>query len=260
MASETADAAAPTRRLKSLARSSASLGGLLNNVRVWQILARLLLGGIMLGSAYALLTDPDGLTEPLERAAQGGSGMWLNFWSDLVLPHQYGFSYLIGAIELVIAFGVLLGLLRKAIYLVGMVLGVFLWSVPEAFAGLQSSVPLANSAGLMFILVFLLLATLDTAFGPGRYTLDDLLEHRWPQWARLSEFRGPIESIPPPSYMLALLPALDSREDASGGAGWPPRPNADDAADAFAVGGLGSVAGEMGPRSQDTISQRRARR
>jgi len=62
--------------------------------------------------------------------------------------------------------------------------------VPEGFGGPYGPASTDIGTGIVYALVFLLLMELNATYGASRYSLDAVIERRWPRWARLAEFRG----------------------------------------------------------------------
>ena len=101
--------------------------------------------------------------------------------------------YTVGILEILLGVALIAGFMRKVAYLGGVVLSLLIWAVPEGFGG-----PYAGGtggtdvgAGVVYALLFLGLIVISATYGPSRYSLDHLIERRYPPWARLAEFGHP---------------------------------------------------------------------
>ncbi len=114
---------------------------------------------------------------------------WFSFWAGQAQSHAALLIYLTGALELALAFALIAGFLRKVAYGGGFVLSLFIWAVPEGFGGPYGPGATDIGTGIVYAIFFLALMLINATYGPSRYTLDHLLEDRWPAWARLAEIR-----------------------------------------------------------------------
>ncbi len=135
----------------------------------------------------------DSLSQMISDAGQGQPAWlapWFQFWTQAVASNPAFFVTTIGLVELAVAFGLLLGFLRKIAYTGGLLLSLVIWSVPEGFGGPYGPSSTDIGTGIIYAFVFLLLLIVNAAFGPSRYSVDYLLEKRWPSWCRLAEVRS----------------------------------------------------------------------
>ncbi|MCL4324749.1 MAG: DoxX family membrane protein [Candidatus Thermoplasmatota archaeon] len=137
-----------------------------------------------------------------------GPGIWYAFWSSVAMANPVVFTSIIAGVEITLGIAVLSGFLRRIFYLTGIVLGLFLWLVPEGVTGMQTLHGISVSGGLFYVVGLLLLISLETVYGPDRFTIDYYLIRQWAGWARLSSFVGSLEPLPPPEYMVAFAPVL----------------------------------------------------
>ncbi len=138
----------------------------------------------------------------LENAAKGQPAWlhpWFAFWLAIVTPHVGLFVWLTRIIETLIAVGLLFGLGRNWVYLVGGLFSLLIWATAEGFGG-----PYAVGAGnlgpaLVYVLVFVTLAVFARALGRTPYSLDYYVGRRIPRWRRLAELAPPalLERTPP---------------------------------------------------------------
>ncbi len=115
---------------------------------------------------------------------------WFQFWATQAAQNAAFWVYASGVLELAVGFGLLFGFMRKIAYLGGTVLSLFIWAVPEGFGGPYGSGTTDPGGGIVYAMVFLMLIVINSAYGPSRWSLDYVIERRWPGWARLAEFRG----------------------------------------------------------------------
>jgi nitrite reductase (NO-forming) len=164
----------------------------------------------------AALTWTDGFAEHyvgyLHNAATGQPGWsawWFRMWIALVTPHAGLFVWGTRIAETLLALALLLGFARKVTYIVGALLSLLIWSTAEGFGG-PYSVGVNNiGAGISFVLIFAALIVINLRAGPSPYSLDYLIESRWPRWRRFSEWntRVPLQEVTPLSWRVQA-PAL----------------------------------------------------
>ena len=56
---------------------------------------------------------------------------WFNFWISVIKPDPNLFAWLTRLVETAIAVGLLLGLVRKWVYVLGGAFALLIWSIPE---------------------------------------------------------------------------------------------------------------------------------
>jgi hypothetical protein len=72
------------------------------------------------------------------RVSQGQPGWlnpWYNFWIASLTSTPAAFLHGIGLIELTLGLALVIGLLRKTVYLGGIILSLMIWSIMEGFGG-----------------------------------------------------------------------------------------------------------------------------
>lgn len=152
--------------------------------------------GIVWGIDGALKFQPgvaQALPGMISDAAQGQPSWlapWFHFWSQTVSANPALFTTTIGLFELALAFALLAGFLRKVAYTGGILLSLVIWSVPEGFGGPYGPSSTDIGTGIIYAFVFLLLLLVNATFGPSRFSLDYVIEKRWPSWRRIAEIRG----------------------------------------------------------------------
>lgn len=114
---------------------------------------------------------------------------WFSFWASFTASHPYHFAFLIALLELALGASLLLGFARKLAYGGGFLLSVVIWSVPEGFGGPYGPSSTDIGTGIIYALVFLLLAVLNATYGASDYTLDKRLEKRIGWWEKIAEIR-----------------------------------------------------------------------
>ncbi|MCI4360861.1 MAG: hypothetical protein L3J91_04090, partial [Thermoplasmata archaeon] len=102
------------------------------------------------------------------------------------------------ALEVALGLALLLGLMRKIAYLGGVVLALLIWAVPEGFGGPYQSGAGGTDigTGVIYAIAFLGLIVINATYGPSRFSLDAVIERRFPAWARIAEF-GPFAAKAP---------------------------------------------------------------
>lgn len=123
-----------------------------------------------------------------------GQPLWLAPWfqcrSQAASGNPAHFTFSIGFLELALALTLILGFLRKIGYTGGFVLSLLIWSVPEGFGGPYGPGSTDIGTGIIYAFVFLFLLIINATFGLSRYSLDHLIERRWPKWRRVAEIRS----------------------------------------------------------------------
>lgn len=135
----------------------------------------------------------DALPGMISDAGQGQPGWlqpWFGFWSQAVTANPGLFVVLIGLLELALGFALIFGFLRKIVYGGGFLLSLLMWSVPEGFGGPYGPNSTDIGTGIIYAFVFLLLVIFNATYGPSRYSLDSVMERRWPTWRRFAEVRS----------------------------------------------------------------------
>lgn len=113
---------------------------------------------------------------------------WFNFWSSVTSANAAPFVYTTGALELALGAALVLGFMRKIAYLGGMVLSLLIWAIPEGFGGPYGPASTDIGTGVIYSFLFLSLIIINTISGPSKYSLDFLLEQKYPFWKRIAEF------------------------------------------------------------------------
>ncbi|MHB8586526.1 MAG: hypothetical protein ACYDDF_11930 [Thermoplasmatota archaeon] len=114
---------------------------------------------------------------------------WFDFWSATVARAPWFFAALIGTLELALAFALIFGFMRKVAYTGGFLLSLAIWSVPEGFGGPYGPGSTDIGTGIIYAFTFVFLLILNATYGPSRWSLDALIESRWPGWAKIAEVR-----------------------------------------------------------------------
>jgi uncharacterized membrane protein YphA (DoxX/SURF4 family) len=114
---------------------------------------------------------------------------WFTFWAQAAQGNAALLVYSTGTLELALAFALIAGFMRKVAYGGGFVLSLFIWAVPEGFGGPYGPGATDIGTGIVYAIFFLALMLINATYGPSRYTLDHLIERRWPGWARVAEIR-----------------------------------------------------------------------
>ncbi len=123
---------------------------------------------------------------------------WFDFWANQASANPAFWVYFTGALETMVGLALVFGFMRKIAYIGGAILSLFIWAVPEAFGGPYGPSSTDPGGGVVYAMVFLMLIVINAAYGPSRWSLDYLIEKRWPRWARIAEFRGmPSEPVTP---------------------------------------------------------------
>jgi nitrite reductase (NO-forming) len=117
---------------------------------------------------------------------------WFSFWASYTSNQANAnlIVYSVGVLELLLGLALILGLMRKTAYLGGVVLSLLIWAIPEGFGGpYQTNTGGTDvGTGVIYAIAFLGLIVINATYGPSRFSLDHLIERRFPGWARVAEF------------------------------------------------------------------------
>ena len=138
----------------------------------------------------------------LQNAANGQPGWlhpWFAFWLALVTSSTGFFILATRIIETIIALGLLLGLARKWVYVLGGIFSLLIWSTAEGFGGPYTLGATDIGLAPIYVLVFLTLLIFARIRGTTPYSLDYYLERRWPAWHSVAKWAPPelLENVPP---------------------------------------------------------------
>jgi len=91
-------------------------------------------------------------------------------------------------LEISLGVALVLGVVRKLAYMGGLILSLLIWAVPEGFGGPYGPGSTDIGTGIAYSFVFLSLIIINALSGTSKYSLDYLIEHRFPSWRRVAEF------------------------------------------------------------------------
>ncbi|WP_426661055.1 multicopper oxidase domain-containing protein [Rhodanobacter aciditrophus] len=132
----------------------------------------------------------------LHNAATGQpawSAWWFQLWIGLVTPHAGFFVWATRIAETALALALLLGFARKITYVVGILFSLLIWSTAEGFGGPYSVGANNIGAAISYVLIFAALIVINLRSGPSPYSLDYLIESRYPGWRRFADWN---DSLP----------------------------------------------------------------
>jgi nitrite reductase (NO-forming) len=134
---------------------------------------------------------------------------WFAMWIGLVTPHAELFTGLTRIVETAIALALLTGFARKTLYVAGAVFSLLVWSTAEGFGGPYTVGANNMGTAISYVLIFVALIAINT-HGRSPYSLDYLIEKRWPRWRRVAEWSS-VEAIAQEPQKLPLsvqIPAM----------------------------------------------------
>jgi len=163
------------------------------NVSWLKSFIRIFLGIVWLIDGYLKFTPGlvDSFPDLVRRAGEGQPTWlqpWFNFWSSVTTGNAALFVYSTGVLEVALGIALVLGSMRKLAYLGGIIFSLFIWAIPEGFGGPYGPSSTDIGTGIIYSFVFLSLVIINTISGPSKYSLDFLIERKYPLWKRLSEF------------------------------------------------------------------------
>lgn len=126
---------------------------------------------------------------------------WFNFWVDLIKRDPNLFAWGTRIVETLIAAGLLLGLSRRWVYVLGIVFALLIWSIPEGFGGPYAPGSTDVGAGLIYVFVFLALIVMEYMLGKSPYSLDYYIERSVPGWKFFGEWAPAQTLAKEPRYL-----------------------------------------------------------
>ncbi|HEX7326850.1 MAG TPA: multicopper oxidase domain-containing protein [Rhodanobacteraceae bacterium] len=127
----------------------------------------------------------------LHNAAAGQpfwSAWWFNAWIAVVTPHASLFIWATRIVESGIALALLVGFGRRTLYVLGALFSLLVWSTAEGFGGPYTVGATNMGTAISYVLIFIALIGLDYRAGFVPYSLDYVLESRWPRWQLIAEW------------------------------------------------------------------------
>ena len=148
----------------------------------------------------------------LHNASQGQpawSAWWFDMWIAVVTPQPMLFVWLTRIAETLLAIALLLGFARKTTYLLGALFSLLIWATAEGFGGPYTVGATNMGTAITYVLVFLLLIGINYRGGTSPYSVDYLIERRWPAWRGVAEWsRGVPLHAPNRSSVAAQVTAI----------------------------------------------------
>ncbi len=134
---------------------------------------------------------PGTFVQMIQGAASGQPawlGSWFAFWANTVSANPAFFVYFIGTAEVLLGLALIFGFMRKITYIGGIILSLFIWSIPEGFGGAYGPSSTDIGTGIIYAFVFLALMVINAGYGPSRLSLDRWIEKHVKWWHKLAEF------------------------------------------------------------------------
>lgn len=156
-----------------------------------QALIRFIFGLVWLANAL-FKWQTDFFSQYLDLITAGASGQplwlipWFRFWISLVSINPILFATVTAITETFIALSLIYGFAQKPTYIIGIVLSLLIWTIPEGFGGPYSSSSVDVGSAIIYVFVFLLLMILNKYTGPNKYALDTYIEKKISWWRYLS--------------------------------------------------------------------------
>jgi len=127
----------------------------------------------------------------IQDASQGQPGWlhpWYNFWLASLTSAPATCLHGIGSIELALGSALVIGFLRKSVYLGGIILSLMIWSIVEGFGGPYKSGSTDIGAAIMYALTFVTIMIVERSSNYSKYSLDALIERKLNGWKHVAEF------------------------------------------------------------------------
>jgi nitrite reductase (NO-forming) len=126
---------------------------------------------------------------------------WFNFWNNLISMNPGLFAWTTRIIETIIAIGLLAGIARKWIYVLGGVFAILIWSIPEGFGGPYVPGSTDVGGGLIYVFLFIALILLNYVLGRSPYSVDYYIERSYPGWRKIAEWAPTFVLQQEPPYL-----------------------------------------------------------
>jgi nitrite reductase (NO-forming) len=125
------------------------------------------------------------------KSAASGQPSWLHGWFQFWIHVQSAapgwFATMTGLTETGLALCLLLGLARRAGYTIGAIYTLLIWAVGEGFGGPYTAGSTDVGTGIVYALLFITLLAFAPPARRERFSLDRVLEPRWPWWRFVAE-------------------------------------------------------------------------
>ena len=128
--------------------------------------------------------------DALKQTAQGQPGFlhpWFHFWINLQAKAPYVFATLTGITETTLALVLLLGVARRAGYVLGIGYMLMVWAVGEGFGGPYVSGATDIGTAIPYVMAFVSLLVFSPPARRERLSLDKALVARFHWWRFVSE-------------------------------------------------------------------------
>ncbi len=173
------------------------------NAKALKTTFRLLLGFVWLVNGVLKFTSGYvdsflGNVQSAQANAPGWLSGWYSFWAAQATSNSTLIVYTVGVLEVVLGLALIFGFMRKIAYAGGVVLSLLIWAVPEGFGGPYTggSGGTDVGTGVIYAIAFLGLIVINATYGPSRWSVDHLIERRFPGWARIAEFGRSVPATP----------------------------------------------------------------
>lgn len=131
------------------------------------------------------------LLQATQSSAVGQPGFlkpWFDFWIAVISISPHLFRLLIGGTEIFLGIFLILGFLRKPVYIIGLIFSLLLWSVGEGFGGPYGPGVFDIGTGIIYAMVFLCFIIFSVIRPTKEFSLDSLILRHKHSWAKYCEF------------------------------------------------------------------------
>ena len=164
-----------------------------------------------------LWLQPSDMIALVQKASQGQPAWlhpWYNFWTASLTATPTAFLHGIGLIELSLGLALVIGFLRKTVYLCGIILSLMIWSIVEGLGGPYGPGSTDVGAAIMYAFIFVAIIIVERSSNYNKYSLDALIERKSNGWKHLAElYKDKSSSTRPNEFQTAsetILPKVDS--------------------------------------------------
>jgi thiosulfate dehydrogenase (quinone) large subunit len=111
---------------------------------------------------------------------------WFDFWIHLTSINPPVVASLTALLETLIAISLLVGLVRRPMYIVGFLYSLLIWATAEGFGGPYTAGATDLGTAITYAVVFALLFLVDDLAGRSPFAIDSWIEQRLRWWARIA--------------------------------------------------------------------------
>jgi nitrite reductase (NO-forming) len=142
------------------------------------------------GALKLFWCQPSDVVMLVQKASQGQPAWlhpWYNFWTASLASTPTAFLHGIALIEVSLGLALIIGFMRKTIYLGGIMLSLMIWAIVEGFGGPYRPGSTDIGAAIMYAFIFIAIIILERSSDYSKNSLDVLIERKLNGWKHIAE-------------------------------------------------------------------------